>query len=57
MCTFFKLTAPHVRPIVIVSPGWADVSAICDKVSNQDETYITEISLWEFIKYIVKNTK
>ena len=57
MCLFFKITAPNVRPIVIVSPSWADLCAICDKVSNQEETYITEISLWELIKYMINNTK
>ena len=54
MCQFFKITAPNVRPIVIVSPSWAGLTAICDMVSNQEETYITPISLWEFIKYIIK---
>ena len=57
MCKFFKITAPNVRPIVIVSAGWADLCVICDMVSNQDETYVTEISLWKFIKYMIKNTK
>lgn len=54
MNKFFKIKAPNKRPIVVITNnGWAGLIDIVDKISDQKDTYIAPISLWELIKYIV----
>ena len=61
MCQFFKITMPNKETFIIANKrGFAGLARLMDNfdvIPNQEETYIREISLWEFIKYISNNTK
>ena len=54
MCTFFKITSPKKKSIVVISKnGWWGLASVCDMISDKNNSLIKSISLWEFIKYIV----
>ena len=54
MCEFFKITSPKSKSIVVVSnSGWWGLTGVCDKISEENNSFIEQISLWKFIKYIV----
>lgn len=61
MIKLFKITMPNKETFIIANKrGFAGLARLMDNfdfIPNQEETYITEISLWKFIKYMFKNTK
>ena len=53
MCRFFKIIFSNRKPIVVVTKNdWAGLIGIVDKLDTAE--VIMPISLWEFIKYVVK---
>ena len=53
MPKFFKVTFPDNRSIVVVSNrGWAGLIGLFNNAPNEGNTYITQISLTEFVKYM-----
>ena len=54
MSKFFKIKSPNAKPIVVVNKnGWVGLIELCDKISEKDDTFIEQISLWKFIKYTI----
>ena len=54
MCGFYKIKSPNAESIVVASNnGFLGLAGVCDKISEQNNSFIKRISLWEFIKYVV----
>lgn len=55
MKKFFKIEFPDGKYLVIVSKnGYAGLIKLIDFVEDKENTYIVPISLFEFIKYTIK---
>ena len=54
--SFFKIEAPDKKPIIILTKNgyWGLTAILNSNIPNSGNTYITSISLWEAIKYILK---
>ena len=54
MNKFFKITFPNGKSTVVVSKnGYAGLIGLVDGVQDKENTYITPISLIEFVKYVI----
>lgn len=60
MVKLFKITFPNKESFIIANKkGWTGLARLLDyadfdSIPNPKETYIAPVSLWEFIKYIIK---
>lgn len=55
MNKFFKIKFPDGKYIVVVSKnGYAGLIGLIDFAEDKENTYIEPISLFEFIKHIIK---
>lgn len=58
MIQIFKITLPNKETFIIANKkGWSGLARLIDNfdsIPNPEETYIAQISLREFIKYIMK---
>ena len=56
MNKFFKIKFPDGKHIVVVSKnGYTGLIGLIDYVEDKDNTYIEPISLFDFIKYTIKD--
>lgn len=55
---FFEISSPGKDPILVYSKsGWLGLITLADKVCEPKTTFIKPITLWKFIKYIIKRGK
>lgn len=54
MNNFFKIKRPNGKSFVVVSRGYTGLVGFFDETSEK-ESSVAPISLFEFIKYIIKN--
>lgn len=52
MKKFFKITMPNEKTFVVVTKGYASLIDLLANAPDKEHTYITQISLFEFLKYI-----
>ena len=53
MGRFFKTTFPDGKVYVVVSTGgFAGLLDLIEGVTDKDNTYVAQISFWEYIKYV-----
>lgn len=53
MGRFFKITFPDGRVCVVVSTGgFAGLLDLLEGVTDKDNTYVAQISFWEYIMYV-----
>ena len=49
--TFFKITLPNGKKVFCTSKnGWAHLIDIVPEFKNEKETFISQITYWDFIK-------
>ena len=54
MGRFFKITFPNGKVYVVVSTGgFAGLLALLEGVTDKDNTYVAQISFWEYVKYVI----
>ena len=54
MNKFFKITMPDRKSFVVVSNGYAGLLGLVDNVQDKENTYVSPISLFEFVKYVTR---
>ena len=55
MYKFFKIVLPNEKSYVVVSKnGYVGLLDMVDYVYDKDNTYIVPLTLFEFIKYVVR---
>lgn len=53
MGRFFKITFPDGKVCVVVSTGgFAGLLGLLEGVADKDNTYVAQISFWEYIMYV-----
>lgn len=53
MGRFFKITFPNGKVYVVVSTGgFAGLLDLLEGVTDKDNTYVAQISFWEYIKHV-----
>jgi hypothetical protein len=54
MKKFFRITAPDKKTFVVVARGWSGLIGLVDNLRDMNDWYVTDISLFEFIRYVIK---
>lgn len=56
MGPFFKITLPGGKQYVVVSAGgFAGLLDLLEGVPDKENTYVANISTWEYAKHVVKS--
>ena len=58
MHKFFRITMPNKKSFIVISnSGWAGLIGLFDGIEDGENTYITPMSLFEVIKYTIRQIK
>ena len=58
MHNFFRITMPNKKSFIVISnDGWAGLIGLFDGIDDGENAYITPMSLFEVIKYTIRQIK
>ena len=55
---FFKVDFPNDKSIIVLNKnGWAELINVFNNFTDASNIFITSLSIWEAIKYILKKKR